>query len=908
MREPLTSSALHRTARVVFSVQQAAWAVAFVGGLASFHGLSGTATAQPDCTFTATGRFMPNRYARLSQDVGEGATSIVVDAIEALGGRVACAGETAEEVAALPLQAGDQVLVYQAQDLSAGVEGEGTEGGTVDVGNAGRYALVTVGGVIGNRINVDAQVQPGGIGASFSAEAGVQVVRVARFGNLTLGPNAVWVARPWDGSVGGVLAVSVAGTLTLNGTFDVSRTGFRGGRSFPCAAPVDEGEAPTSDRVSDTCQAGGAGEGIGGFGVSAALPVGLLGRPASLNGGGGASAVAGGGGGGANVAPSGAVYSGLGHFLASDALALDAEAAAALGTSPGAGGGRGGYSLSRSLQNPEDQGPGAEGWGGNLRQIAGGFGGRALPRFSAARAYFGGGGGAGHGFTRASQGGTGGGIALVVAGRIVTSDAAPRALILAEGSAGQGIALGSDGRDLAGAGGGGAGGSVVLLAPASMLPDDLEPEVLGITVRANGGRGGSVTMATGSAVAVGPGAGGGGGAVYSLGTPDASVSLSFAGGAAGELVAAPGDFAALPSNGATGGGSGVTRSVSASCASIETCVQRFALDGALFLEVTSPRRSGIVPTAFVGPVLGASLPGAQVVVTLDGVELDSVETDASGRFTLPLADPLGDGAHVIEVAASRDGFGPVRATRELTVKSSVFVEVTAPTAGEQLFDGDFEVAGRGDAGATVSLFIDDLPVALATVSADGDWRATLPIDRADGEVVLLAVLRDQVGNVAEARTNVVFARSSPLADSDGDGIPNSEERPLGIARDLDGDGRTDELDPDDDGDGIATLIERQDGEIFGNDVDGDGVPNWYDEDSDGDGIPDAVEGRGDRDGDGIPNYLDPTDLPQQGGLSGGGGACALSGETSPFSGAFGLVLLALWLGRRRRRSLGQGLS
>ncbi len=907
MREQVLSFALRRRAvrPMRRGMQQALWAVCLSGIFAVLQGLPAGVAAQPDCTFNATGRFVPNRYARLAQDVGEGATSITVDAVSALSGRIACAGETAAEVAALPLQAGDQVLVYQAQDVDASMLD--AESSTVEVGNAGRYALITVGEVLGNRIAIDSQLQPEGIGASFSAAAGVQVVRVARFGNLTLSPNSVWVARPWDGSVGGILAVSVAGTLTLDGTFDVSRAGFRAGRSQPCTSPVDESQPVTSDRVSDVCLAGSAGEGIGGFGQSTVLPQGLLGRPASFNGGGGASAVAGGGGGGANVGPSGAMYSGLGHLTLSDALNLDPEAVAAAGTSPGAGGGRGGYSLSRSLQDPETQAPGESAWLGNFRQVAGGLGGRALPRFSAARAYFGGGGGGGHAFARASQGGVGGGLAIVVAGRIVTSDATPRGRILAEGGAGQGVALGSNDEDLAGGGGGGGGGSVVLLAPAAELPDGLDPEVLGIDIRAAGGRGGSVTMATGSSVAVGPGGGGGGGVVYSLGTLDPSVMLSANGGTAGTLVAAPGDFAALPANGATNGGAGVERSVSASCATIEACVQRFALDGALFLEVGSPRRDATVATAFAGPILGTSLPGATIEVTLDGQGLDAVEADAEGRFALPLAGSLGDGVHVIEVAASRDGFGPVRVTRTLTIKSAVFVEITSPVVGEELFDGDFEVRGRGDAGATVSLFVEDEPVGLATVSGDGDWRATLPIDRVDGEVVLLAVLRDQVGNVAEARTNVVFARSSPLADSDGDGIPNSEERPLGIARDLDGDGRTDELDPDDDGDGLATLLERQDGAIFGNDVDGDGVPNWYDEDSDGDGIPDAVEGRGDRDGDGIPNYLDPTDLPQQGGLSGGGGACALSRDASSLGGLLGLVLATLWLRRRRRCTLREAL-
>lgn len=86
----------------------------------------------------------------------------------------------------------------------------------------------------------------------------------------------------------------------------------------------------------------------------------------------------------------------------------------------------------------------------------------------------------------------------------------------------------------------------------------------------------------------------------------------------------------------------------------------------------------------------------------------------------------------------------------------------------------------------------------------------------------------------------------PIADADGDGIPDSVEGD----GDPDGDTIPNRLDTDSDGDGILDATEGT------GDQDFDGTPNYLDTDSDGDGATDAAEGTGDADGDGLPNYLD----------------------------------------------------
>ena len=72
--------------------------------------------------------------------------------------------------------------------------------------------------------------------------------------------------------------------------------------------------------------------------------------------------------------------------------------------------------------------------------------------------------------------------------------------------------------------------------------------------------------------------------------------------------------------------------------------------------------------------------------------------------------------------------------------------------------------------------------------------------------------------------------------------------------DIDGDGVNDDVDLDNDNDGIPDLVEGTD------DTDGDGIPDFLDLDSDNDGIPDITEAGGtDADGDGQIDYPTPGD-------------------------------------------------
>lgn len=92
-------------------------------------------------------------------------------------------------------------------------------------------------------------------------------------------------------------------------------------------------------------------------------------------------------------------------------------------------------------------------------------------------------------------------------------------------------------------------------------------------------------------------------------------------------------------------------------------------------------------------------------------------------------------------------------------------------------------------------------------------------------------------------------------DADGDGAPNYLES---NTADTDNDKVVDQLDTDDDGDGILSKDEdlNHNGNLFDDNTDADNHANFVDKDDDGDKINTSVETTADFDSDTIPNYLD----------------------------------------------------
>lgn len=525
-------------------------------------------------TATAAGTVL-NAYTNVTANIAIGATSISV-----------ANGSLTNTYFTAALGSGDLILIIQMQgaDLDVNTTPTSSWGGNytlsnsamaditnmnnyrpdwgtvTNYNNAGKYEYAEVLSVSGTTINVRCALKN-----AYTSSGHVQVVRVPRIGNLTLNANATIIPLTWDGTIGGIVALEVNGTLNFgtNSKIVASGYGFRGGvtdnTSGGPGSASDVGK-PGSNAASEGSE---KGEGIGGSSTATGeVTVNYLSRygcGAPANGGGGGNYKNSGGGGGSNIGTG--TYNGKGVPTPGYATFWNLEAAG-MATTPSSGGGRGGYSGSQSDQNEATVGPNNAAWSGDSRRKEGGLGGHPLT-YDATRVFMGGGGGAGEmDQNEGGSGGAGGGIVFLQSYGSVTGTG----IIEANGANGQnsnptgatpgiGVKKGVDG-----AGGAGGGGAIVI-SNGTALPAT-------ITLNANGGNGGNNALAFGTFTsgveADGPGGGGGGGMIaFTSGTP----TQSAVGGAGGVVTASgltnivansPTVSGGFPPNGATGGAAGVT--------------------------------------------------------------------------------------------------------------------------------------------------------------------------------------------------------------------------------------------------------------------------------------------------------------------------------------------------------------
>jgi uncharacterized repeat protein (TIGR01451 family) len=522
------------------------------------------ATPGKDGNLTVTGPLTVNTYYPGTATAPTGSTSITLGT--ATG-------------ATNPLAVGDLVLVMQMQDAAIDSnnderygDGTGTAGNTTgnasgwtNLNNSGRYEYAKViGGVpVGGGV---VQIQGLGAGGGLlftytnAAASGTQgqrqfqVVRVPQYNNVGYGAGGTLTSGFWNGTTGGVLALDVAGTLTLateaartatlaiaagglvtatsaahgfavndlvtiagaspgayNGTFTVTTVTantftYQLYRTPGNATPFPT--TPASGTITATRHAvnvtgrgfrGGAGpQYTGGTGTATdyRFPAGV-----PPNGDHGSK--------GEGAAGTPRYVLDPSNFTAVVDTGIDGYPNGSNGRGAPANAGGGGTDTDPAANqrntggggggNGGIGGQGGNSWNDNLPR--GGFGGAAFVP-APDRVALGGGGGGGSrnntpGLASASAGGAGGGLVMIRANLV-----AGTGTIVSDGA--QGIASDNDG-----GGGGGAGGTVVVSALGSGLS--------GISVLARGGIGGSAwpTDAGGPADQHGPGGGGAGGVVIS---------------------------------------------------------------------------------------------------------------------------------------------------------------------------------------------------------------------------------------------------------------------------------------------------------------------------------------------------------------------------------------------------------
>ncbi len=288
---------------------------------------------------------------------------------------------------------GDYCLLIQMQGAEIDETNSANFGNINNLNSAGLHEKIQISAINGNQITTAASLL-----YSYQIEGKVQIVRIATYEDATITDDVV--AMDWNGSKGGIIAMEVSGTLTLQANISADSSGFRGGKravaSSSCSSftflndyyyPINSWESEKK-----------------GEGIALRISGKELGRGAQANGGGGGNDHNSGGGGGAGFSI----------------------------------GGRGGENIDSGLFNCQGSYPGEGG---------------KIPSFSDQRLFLGGGGGAGHDNNDAgSDGGQGGGIIFISANAIEGNNYN----ISADGQNVMSTI------SLDGGGGGGGGGSIIL--------------------------------------------------------------------------------------------------------------------------------------------------------------------------------------------------------------------------------------------------------------------------------------------------------------------------------------------------------------------------------------------------------------------------------------------------------------
>jgi hypothetical protein len=300
---------------------------------------------------------------------------------------------------------GEKVMLIQMQDdvIGTNVNNANTFGTISSIGSAGNYEFLTIVShteTAGGPATITFSSAPIKT-YSFSANSSVQIVSLRILGTPNFSTTAPMSALAWNGNIGGVIAIEVAGTLTLNHAIHANSLGFRGGSR----STNDGATCLNSFYISSTTSYGNKGEGIhkntnANFNAA---------RGKMANGGGGGLTHNAGGGGGGNI-----------------------------GT-----GGIGGI-----------------GWQCTSATTGHGLGGQTLFSFyTMNRIFMGGGGGGGQmNNSVATNGGNGGGIVFIKANQIVTPSVCATPISITA----NGQTSANSGND--GSGGGGAAGSVIIQA------------------------------------------------------------------------------------------------------------------------------------------------------------------------------------------------------------------------------------------------------------------------------------------------------------------------------------------------------------------------------------------------------------------------------------------------------------
>ncbi len=171
-----------------------------------------------DAETIAVNNTIVNEYTVLTADAAAGSTSITVTNNSLnTNGRFSSS-----------LSGGDLIMIIQMQGATIASTQDTIWGTVTNYNSCGLNEFAQILSVSGATIiNLQCPLQN-----NYSASGRVQVVRVPRYTSLTINAGDTLTCDAWESTgsaIGGIVAVEVQNTTTINGAINATAKGFRGG-------------------------------------------------------------------------------------------------------------------------------------------------------------------------------------------------------------------------------------------------------------------------------------------------------------------------------------------------------------------------------------------------------------------------------------------------------------------------------------------------------------------------------------------------------------------------------------------------------------------------------------------------------------------------------------------------------
>ncbi|EDV0262168.1 BapA prefix-like domain-containing protein [Salmonella enterica subsp. salamae] len=174
------------------------------------------------------------------------------------------------------------------------------------------------------------------------------------------------------------------------------------------------------------------------------------------------------------------------------------------------------------------------------------------------------------------------------------------------------------------------------------------------------------------------------------------------------------------------------------------------------------------------PILnGTGEPGATITIFDNGTPLGTAQAGENGSWTFPVPRNLSEGSHNLTVSAT----DPAGNTSAVSAPWTIVVDITPPAipvltsvvddqpgitgnlvSGQLTNDATPTLNGRGEAGATINVYLDGNPASIGTttVNSDGTWSFTPQTPIANGNHTLTLSATDPAGNSSAVSSGFVL--------------------------------------------------------------------------------------------------------------------------------------------------------